>query len=108
MQLEIETKVSAHELKRIVNSSLHESDTACLVGAGIHLEHLSKCGIGIGTRAVAELLALHRNMVIERNQFHVIVKKVHHFFQLKRVFQRKSEQDKITILLGFLHGVHIQ
>ena len=89
MQFEIKAKVAVHQIERIVNSGENAADPAIGIGLGVHLEHLPECGIGVRTGAVPVLLRRHRDMVVQRNQFHVVLEHVHYLFQLVGVAQRK-------------------
>lgn len=82
MQFEIKAKVAVHQIERIVNSGENAADPAIGIGLGVHLEHLPECGIGVRTGTVPVLLRRHRDMVVQRNQFHVVLEHVHYLFQL--------------------------
>ena len=47
-------------------------------------------------------------MVVQRNQFHVVLEHVHYLFQLVGVAQRECEQYIVSVELRFLHCCHIK
>ncbi len=57
---------------------------------------------------MAERFVLHRNVMIKHNQFHIILQHIHHFFQVIRIMQWKSQQDIVPVKLRLLHSGYIE
>ena len=80
---------------------------AVLFRPGVHLEHLSEGGIGIGARTMAELADTHGDMVVERDELHVILEHVHNLLQVVRVPEREGKQHVIAVELRLFHRRHV-
>ena len=58
--------------------------TVCICLA-IHLEHLSKCRVGVCTGAMPEFVSVRGDVVVESYKLHIVLKQIHHFLQIVRV-----------------------
>lgn len=74
-------------------------DLAIGISLSVHLEHLAERWIGVSACTMAERFVLHRNVMIKHNQFHIILQHIHHFFQVIRIMQWKSQQDIVPVEL---------
>ena len=108
MEFQVETQVAVHQLQRIVDRCDDTVYLAVRVCPGVHLEHLSESGIGVGTGAMAGFFQSDRHMVVERNQLHVVLEYVHDLLQIIGVPQWKREQNVVAVKLRFLHCRHIK
>lgn len=85
MKIQIKAQLAVHLLKRIIDGDKNAIYLTVCICLAIHLEHLSKCRVGVCTGAMPEFVSVRGDVVVESYKLHIVLKQIHHFLQIVRV-----------------------
>lgn len=85
MKFQIKAQLAVHLLKRIIDGNKNAIYLTVCICLAIHLEHLSKCRVGVCTGAMPEFVSVRGDVVVESYKLHIVLKQIHHFLQVVRV-----------------------
>ena len=65
MKIQIKAQLAVHLLKRIIDGDKNAIYLTVCICLAIHLEHLSKCRVGVCTGAMPEFVSVRGDVVVE-------------------------------------------